>query len=40
MHVEQVLGDVPLEERCKCKKTSTSKRRTAAEPSFWKRLFG
>lgn len=40
MHVEQVLGDVPLEERCKCKKTSTSKRRTAAEPSLWKRLFG
>jgi hypothetical protein len=40
MHVEQVLGDVPPEDRCKCKQKSASKPRAGGEPSFWRRLFG
>jgi hypothetical protein len=40
MHVEQVLGDVPLERRCKCKQQSPSQPRAVNEPTFWKRLFG
>lgn len=41
MHVEQVLGDVPPEQRCQCKSAkSASKPRPREESSFWKRLFG
>ncbi len=40
MHVEQVLGDVPPEERCKCKEKIASKPRPGPESSFWKRIFG
>jgi len=40
MHVEQVLGDVPVQERCKCKEKSTSAPRETGEPSLWKRVFG
>ncbi len=41
MHVEQVLGDVPRTERCKCRETKASSRPGASEEqSFWKRLLG
>lgn len=35
-HVEQVLGDVPKDERCKCRETKGA----AGEPSLLRRLFG
>lgn len=45
MHVEQVLGDVPREERCTCrdqpkKKAEKTKVEGAAEPSMLRRFFG
>jgi hypothetical protein len=40
MHVEQVLGDVPREERCKCNEKRATAPRQGPEPSLWKRLFG
>lgn len=39
MHVEQVLGDVPREERCSCRE-QRKKERASAEPSILRRLFG
>jgi len=40
-HVEQVLGDVPPAERCKCRETKASSGPGAGqEQSFWKRLLG
>ncbi len=37
-HVEQVLGDVPPEQRCRCRESAAPK---AHEPrSFFRRLFG
>jgi hypothetical protein len=38
MHVEQVLGDVQPEERCRCREEA--KERRAAEPSIFRRIFG
>lgn len=35
-HVEQVLGDVPQAERCRCREERGEK----AAPSFFERLFG
>jgi hypothetical protein len=41
MHVEQVLGDVPPEQRCQCKQhKAAQKPRPGEESSLWKRLFG
>jgi hypothetical protein len=41
MHVEQVLGDVPPAERCKCAEKRAAKQPGASnEQSFWKRLLG
>jgi hypothetical protein len=41
MHVEQVLGDVPRDDRCKCKETrSAVPRQQGQSMSLWKRLFG
>ena len=44
MHIEQVLGDVPREARCKCRETpkDTSKKveEGAREPSALRRFFG
>lgn len=37
MHVDQVLGDVPREERCTCREKAKP---TSAEPSVLRRLFG
>lgn len=34
-HIEQVLGDVPVDDRCKCRDKPVS-----AAPSLWSRLFG
>ncbi len=40
-HVEQVLGDVPAEERCTCREKATaSPPRQGNGQSLWKRLFG
>lgn len=38
MHVEQVLGDVPREQRCTCREKR--KKEASAEPSLFHRLFG
>jgi hypothetical protein len=40
LHVEQVLGDVRPEDRCKCNDERAAAPRPSAEPSVWKRLFG
>jgi hypothetical protein len=41
MHVEQVLGDVPREERCQCReKRASAGPRPGEEQSFWERLLG
>jgi len=37
-HVEQVLGDVPKDERCRCREERAAL--GEAEPSFFERLFG
>ncbi len=44
-HVEQVLGDVPEAERCKCREEaeagrSAPERGEPAPQGLWKRLFG
>ena len=42
MHVEQVLGDVAPEDRCKCKEKGAGKPQASAAgsgESLWKRLF-
>ena len=39
MHVEQVLGDVPREERCTCRE-KPKKKEAGADPSILRRLFG
>lgn len=38
MHVEQVLGDVPREERCSCREKP--KEEVARAPSIFRRFFG
>jgi hypothetical protein len=42
MHVEQVLGDVPREDRCTCReeRKKSADTRPAAEPSVFRRIFG
>lgn len=42
MHIEQVLGDVPREQRCKCaeKRAAAPPAAGGKEQSIWKRLFG
>ena len=40
MHVEQVLGDVPREERCQCREKRAAAPPQGQEQSFWKRLLG
>jgi hypothetical protein len=35
-HVEQVLADVPVEQRCTCREKKRADDK--ARPSFWKRL--
>ncbi|MBS2017382.1 MAG: hypothetical protein JST00_31150 [Deltaproteobacteria bacterium] len=42
MHVEQVLGDVPREERCHCREKPESKqKKESGEPSsVLRRIFG
>ena len=40
-HVEQVLGDVPKDQRCSCReKTSHARTPQEAKPSLFDRLFG
>lgn len=38
MHIEQVLGDVPKEERCRCKEKAATE--GTASPSILRRFFG
>lgn len=38
MHVEQVLGGVPREERCSCR--DEPKKQASVEPSIFRRIFG
>ncbi len=42
MHVEQVLGDVPKAERCRCheEKAAAGEAPGAEAPSWMQRLFG
>jgi hypothetical protein len=40
MHVDQVLGDVPQEKRCKCKEARGAVHPEGNERSLWKRLLG
>jgi hypothetical protein len=40
MHVEQVLGDVPPAERCKCKEARSVAPERDRGQSVWKRLLG
>jgi hypothetical protein len=40
MHVQQVLGDVPPVERCKCKDARSAAREPGRRQSVWDRLFG
>jgi hypothetical protein len=39
MHVEQVLGDVPRDQRCQCSEAK-SKNETTEDRSLWRRLVG
>lgn len=39
-HVEQVLGHVPKDQRCRCREEKAAHPVAAGEPSFWSRLFG
>lgn len=40
-HIEQVLGDVPAEKRCKCRETQQAEKASSAPKESWaKRLFG
>ena len=39
-HVEQVLGDVPPEQRCKCRENRPDKPQQGGAESLFKRLFG
>ena len=39
MHVEQVLGDVPRDERCVCRE-KPKKEGAAEQPSVLRRFFG
>lgn len=38
-HIEQVLGDVPPEQRCRCRESARPSR-PATKGSVWSRLFG
>lgn len=38
-HVEQVLADVPRDQRCRCREEARAKA-PAGEPSFFAKLFG
>jgi hypothetical protein len=41
-HVEQVLGDVPRDQRCRCRETAAAQpdEARAGGNSFFRRLFG
>ena len=40
-HIDQVLGDVPVEKRCKCREEKQAQKSTAgAKPSWMQRLLG
>ncbi|MCC7111673.1 MAG: hypothetical protein IT382_20425 [Deltaproteobacteria bacterium] len=41
-HIDQVLGDVPRDQRCKCREQgkASGDKPTAASTSFFDRLFG
>jgi hypothetical protein len=39
-HVEQVLGDVPPENRCKCREERASQPSPRGGKGLWQKLFG
>lgn len=39
-HVEQVLGDVPRDQRCRCREDAAAKAGERGRRSFFERLFG
>ena len=39
-HVDQVLSDVPPDDRCKCRETRAREGSASSTPSFFERLFG
>ncbi len=39
-HVEQVLGDVPRDERCKCREQGAPSGGGDGGQGFWKRILG
>jgi len=39
-HVEQVLGDVPRDQRCRCREASDPAQKQGEDRSFFGRLFG
>ncbi len=43
MHIEQVLGDVPRNDRCTCREKAKAEKQTSAgsqDASIFKRIFG
>jgi hypothetical protein len=40
MHVEQVLAEVPADDRCQCKETHSAAPQQRHAQGLWKRLFG
>lgn len=40
MHVEQVLGHVPRDERCACREKGKAKNDVTVEPNLFRRIFG
>ena len=41
MHVEEVLGDVPSDQRCRChEEASKSTAKSTETPAFFRRLLG
>lgn len=39
-HVEQVLGDVPVAERCHCREDAKAKEGASGAPGILSRIFG
>jgi hypothetical protein len=40
MHIEQVLGDVPVAERCRCREQKDDPQAAKQSPSMMRRILG
>lgn len=40
MHIEQVLADVPVDERCTCREELRNMKKSSGERSLFRRIFG